>query len=764
MILSSIPQASASFLVHMADAAARSFVLGCIAAAALNVSRVKSVSVRLNVWRTVLCVALIMPFLGVFLPALTFRLPAQVTQKFERVRFASGAGNVVAHQEGKGPAQFVEFAQDSRDRYVFHSYSNSGPVNGKAAASAITVASDADAPASTNKNRGFSLARVIGWGKSQLSEMPWTAVAAASYLLVTLGFLIRFLIGLILSVRLERLAQRVNDPRALALLSSRARSLGIKRVPRLSESELLSVPVTFGVLRPAILLPSGWRDWDDAELDAVISHEVSHVARRDAFIDRLSLLHRAVFWFSPLSWYLTGCLAELAEEASDEAALAAGADRTRYAETLLGFFVELEAAPGRAWWQGVAMAKAGQAEKRLDRILEWKGSVAMQLKKSVVVVVVMCAVPVVYVAAALRPGVYNFSSSEYGAMQAQEPAPPAPAPAPRPVASPAPVVTVDPATRVVVTTTVAPKVSVTIPRLDDVPTPVPQVAPVARVMVKTAVTPKASVAIAPVAMVDPVKVRALAPLQIVTQSSRLSSSDEAELARRLAQSYQSGSTVVVMSGERDGEGHQFVISSGNTYISVSGNSESYGTDHPSEFVEFLQEKNPGDFIWFRRDGKSYVIRDAATIKRAKDFFAQVQELDKKQEELGKQQEALGEKQEALGKQQEEIHVQIPDMTEDLRKLEAELKALGSSGTQEDLGRIQSAIGELQSKLGELQSVAGEEQGKLGEKQGALGEEQGRLGELQGELGRQQEQIFREASRQMKTLIDDAMAHGLAKAE
>jgi predicted nuclease with TOPRIM domain len=269
-------------------------------------------------------------------------------------------------------------------------------------------------------------------------------------------------------------------------------------------------------------------------------------------------------------------------------------------------------------------------------------------------------------------------------------------------------------------------------------------------VVRTAVTPKVSVAvsadsIAPVVIEDPVKVRVLAPLQVV-----------------LAQAAQSGSTVLVMSGER--EGHQFVISSGNTYISVSGDSESYGTDHPSEFVEFLQEKISGDFIWFRRDGKSYVIRDAATIKRAKDFFAAVQELDKKQEELGKQQQALGDKQEALGKQQEEIHVQIPDMTEDLRKLEAELKKLGASGTQEDLGRIQGEIGELQSRLGELQSVAGEEQGKMGEKQGELGEQQGKLGELQGELGRRQEQIFKDASRQMKALIDDAIAHGLAKPE
>ena len=59
----------------------------------------------------------------------------------------------------------------------------------------------------------------------------------------------------------------------------------------------------------------------DAKLDAVIAHEVSHVVRRDALTQRLSLLHRAIFWFSPLAWWLDRHLAELAEQASDEAAL-----------------------------------------------------------------------------------------------------------------------------------------------------------------------------------------------------------------------------------------------------------------------------------------------------------------------------------------------------------------------------------------------------------------------------------------------------------
>ena len=237
------------------------------------------------------------------------------------------------------------------------------------------------------------------------------AVACIIYASVAIFFLTRLLLGVSFGRRLDRNSHPIDDPQALERLHFFAQAAGLRGAPRLAESELLSVPVTFGIKDPSILLPATWREWEPAELDAVLAHEISHVARRDALTERLSLLHRAVFWFSPLSWWLDRRLAELAEEASDDAALAAGADRTRYAETVLGFFAALEAAPGRVWWQGVAMASAGQAEKRLDRILEWKGSVAMQLTKPVVVAVALLAIPVVCVTAAFRPTIENTRSA-----------------------------------------------------------------------------------------------------------------------------------------------------------------------------------------------------------------------------------------------------------------------------------------------------------------------------------------------------------------
>ena len=207
------------------------------------------------------------------------------------------------------------------------------------------------------------------------------------------------------------------------------------------------------------------------------------------------------------------------------------------------------------------------------------------------------------------------------------------------------------------------------------------------------------------------------------------------------------------------DGPRFGIASGqNDSLTMSGTSED------ARHVQKLKKSIQGDFIWFQRDEKSYIIRDQATIDRARKFWAPQEELGKKQEALGKQQEALGRQQEELGSKMEQVKVNVPDMTVELDKLKAELKQLNSGATMEEIGRIQSAIGELQSKIGDLQSQAGERQGELGRQQGALGEQQGKLGQQQGELGRQQAELAQKAARQMNELLDEAIAKGIAQPE
>ena len=184
------------------------------------------------------------------------------------------------------------------------------------------------------------------YSESSPVSVRWSTIATWIYLAVALILLARFFVGLAFGRRLLQASQPIDDSRLTQRLAARASAWRLTSIPQAAESELISVPVTMGALHSIILLPAAWREWEDAKLDAVIAHEVSHIARRDSLTQCLSLLHRAIFWFSPLSWWLDRHLADLAEEASDEAALSCGADRKHYAEILMGFFETLHTPPG----------------------------------------------------------------------------------------------------------------------------------------------------------------------------------------------------------------------------------------------------------------------------------------------------------------------------------------------------------------------------------------------------------------------------------
>jgi bla regulator protein BlaR1 len=716
-LIAAIP-ASTSILALVAISATRALALSGIAGFGLVAFRVKTTTVRLFTWTAVLYAALAMPLLQWTLPPVPVSTPAilqsRVAQSGAAFQYASATGETVPAREDE--------PRRAHSNEVVRPATSASPLNHNRPSSktARTAAGPTNSPSFLSSVLPSLLARVA-------QEGSWGSVAGL-YFAIALLLLARFCVGLAFSRRLAHAAQLIDDPRVTARMTSRAHASGLTSTPWMAESELISVPLTMGVLHPTILLPTDWREWDDAKLDAVVAHEVSHVARRDSLTQQLSLLHRGIFWFSPLAWWLDRHLADLAEQASDEAALAHGVDREDYARTLLGFFEALQVRPGRVWWQGVAMAKAGQAEKRLERILSWKGSVAMRLKKSIVLVVVTLAVPVVYLAASVHAAGKSLDAESIAIAQNQTSAPAAAAEATPPAAPESNEITPAPAA---ITGTVSGGIS----------GGVSGGVPVAAIR---GVPPVAGIAaVAPIAPFVPVP----PAWRGQSDGSGPSSSNGRSNSRGYSYSY----------GYNDDQ--RFVIVTGSTdSLTMSGSVDD------ARHVEKLRKSISGDFIWFQSDEKSYIIRDQATIDRARKLWAPQEELGKKQEELGKQQEALGKQQEELGAKMEQIHVNVPDMTAELDKLKAELKKLSAGATAEQVGEVQSEIGDLQSKIGDIQSQAGDQQSKLGEQMSALGEKQGKLGEEQGKLGEQQGQLAQEASRQMKKLLDEAIAKGIAQPE
>ncbi|HYR09871.1 MAG TPA: M56 family metallopeptidase, partial [Longimicrobium sp.] len=124
------------------------------------------------------------------------------------------------------------------------------------------------------------------------------------------------------------------DGRTAAFARRIVGEAGIRRTVRVRRGPV-PVPVTWGTLRPVILLPESAAAWDDARLKPVLRHEIAHVARLDALGRMVAQAACGVLWFHPLAWHGARRLAAEQEHAADDAVLRAGAEPAEYAQALL---------------------------------------------------------------------------------------------------------------------------------------------------------------------------------------------------------------------------------------------------------------------------------------------------------------------------------------------------------------------------------------------------------------------------------------------
>lgn len=141
-----------------------------------------------------------------------------------------------------------------------------------------------------------------------------------------------------LAFGLARGRQLVRDSTAVALdpaLASLSRDLGIRRDVCVRASARVDVPMTYGVLRPAVLVPAEFSTWSPERQRVVLLHELAHVARFDWLALIVAQVTLAVYWFHPLAWLGSARLRREAEEAADDRVLGTGARASAYASHLL---------------------------------------------------------------------------------------------------------------------------------------------------------------------------------------------------------------------------------------------------------------------------------------------------------------------------------------------------------------------------------------------------------------------------------------------
>jgi hypothetical protein len=345
----------------LAEWALRSSVLILSGALLLWALRVKDPSIRLAAWTAMLCGSLAMPPLALGLPNMPLPkmpLPKMPLPGMPLPKTLSVAKRIPARTAEAPPA--THETTPARDRTVQLTRTMNAP------------------------DRQAQL-REVSWRESGVSNpFDWARAALTTYALIAGALLLRLCAGLAMSRRLLR--------------SSRATGRTAEGI-EIRESDHVAAPMALGIARPAIVLPGDWRRWDDEKLDAVLAHERSHIRRNDPAVQLISAIHRALVWHSPLSWFLHRRIVRVAEEVSDDAAMAVTRDRASYAEVLLEF---MQSGVRGAGSHGVAMARYGRPDERIHRILNGTALAGGVTRWSVAAILALGS-PLAYMAAAAHP-------------------------------------------------------------------------------------------------------------------------------------------------------------------------------------------------------------------------------------------------------------------------------------------------------------------------------------------------------------------------
>ena len=180
---------------------------------------------------------------------------------------------------------------------------------------------------------------------------------------------------LILAVGLARLTWLASHARPIQpglwtrLAEQIGREYGLRRPVQLLESSHPSLLVTWGLVRPKIILPRAGRAWPESRVDIVLRHELAHIRRGDWVVQIVGELLRSAYWFNPLIWIACARLRQESERACDDEVLSGGVEGPEYATHLLELArtLNVDAAPRVP---APAVVRSSSFERRIRAMLD----------------------------------------------------------------------------------------------------------------------------------------------------------------------------------------------------------------------------------------------------------------------------------------------------------------------------------------------------------------------------------------------------------
>lgn len=163
-----------------------------------------------------------------------------------------------------------------------------------------------------------------------------TAALFTLYLVGMSVFLLRFLGGFAYVQYLKTQKVRSVSDYWQQKTDALRRSIPVKSAVTLLESSLVKMPVTIGFFKPVILFPLGLiAQLTPAQVEAVLAHELAHIARRDYLFNLLQSVVEVIFYFNPAVWFISGIIRKERENCCDDIALRVTGNPLTYIKTLV---------------------------------------------------------------------------------------------------------------------------------------------------------------------------------------------------------------------------------------------------------------------------------------------------------------------------------------------------------------------------------------------------------------------------------------------
>jgi beta-lactamase regulating signal transducer with metallopeptidase domain len=232
---------------------------------------------------------------------------------------------------------------------------------------------------------GMKTAR-INQGKVLLNQFGFL------WLVVTLGGLGRLLYELAFLKGYCNGLQEIEDVRVSAIFQEINRCFRFRRKARIYVSPKLTSPVSVGMQTPSVILPASlYNSIEDAELRAILLHELAHLHHYDHLLGLAQRFVKAMYWWNPFVYRLCGSLSVAREEVSDNYAISGIESAAKYARLLVSLVEKTSLINRMPCTAGMANPYVS-LERRISGIVSKERDMCVKTSRRTISVIALTAV------------------------------------------------------------------------------------------------------------------------------------------------------------------------------------------------------------------------------------------------------------------------------------------------------------------------------------------------------------------------------------